>query len=243
MPMNELNIIVILVLFFATLVRSTFGFGDAVIAMPILVMVIGIKTATPLVALVAPVISFLILVHNWQKIQIKSLLPLIISTLIGIPIGLLFLEDVNEKVVKIVLAISIILFSIFKLINWSKLHLKTDRFAPVFGLISGILGGAYNTNGPTIVIYGSLRRWDASNFRIILQGIFFPTNILILTSHAIAGLWTWSVWQYYLWAFPFILLGIFLGSRINKRIPAERFINYVNGFLLILGIMLLVKTI
>ena len=44
---------VLSVVFLAALVRSTFGFGDALIAMPFLVVLVGLKTATPLMALIA----------------------------------------------------------------------------------------------------------------------------------------------------------------------------------------------
>ena len=42
-----------------------------------------------------------------------------------------------------------------------------------FGFFAGILGGAYNTNGPPVVIYGSLRKWSPATFRATLQGYFF----------------------------------------------------------------------
>ncbi len=45
--------LVLVVLFCSTFIRATFGFGDALVAMPLLAMVVGLKTATPLVALVA----------------------------------------------------------------------------------------------------------------------------------------------------------------------------------------------
>jgi uncharacterized membrane protein YfcA len=241
--MLEYGVFVICVLFVSTLVRSTFGFGDAIIAMPILVMVLGVKLATPLVALAAPVISISILIHHWEKVSFKSIWPLIVSTIVGIPIGLLYLEGVSEKLVKIILAVLIISYTLFKMFSNGKIYLKNDRLAPLFGLLSGILGGAYNTNGPAIVIYGSLRKWQPENFRAILQGVFLPTNILIVAGHGLTGLWTKTVWQYFSMALPLMILAIFLGSKLNKKIPTERFIKYINFFLFLLGITLLLKTI
>ena len=39
------------ILFISTFIRSTLGFGDALLAMPLLTLIIGVQTATPLVAL------------------------------------------------------------------------------------------------------------------------------------------------------------------------------------------------
>ena len=49
-------IYLLVVLFISTLVRATFGFGDALIAMPLLALVINIKIVTPLVAIIAIII-------------------------------------------------------------------------------------------------------------------------------------------------------------------------------------------
>lgn len=53
---------VLLILFLSTLVRSTFGFGDALVAMPLLALFIAIKTATPVVAIIAPTIAISLLI-------------------------------------------------------------------------------------------------------------------------------------------------------------------------------------
>ena len=39
------------------------------------------------------------------------------------------------------------------------LVLKTDRTTPLFGLVSALPRGAYNTGGPHLVIYGTPQGW------------------------------------------------------------------------------------
>jgi uncharacterized membrane protein YfcA len=57
------------VLFVAAFIRSALGFGDAVVAMPLLAMAVGLRTATPLVAFVGPTISLLILARDWRRVE------------------------------------------------------------------------------------------------------------------------------------------------------------------------------
>jgi uncharacterized protein len=240
----EINLLfIILIIFFASLIRSVFGFGDALFAMPLLVMFLSPLIATPVVAFIGLTISFLILLKHWQKINLKSLMVLILSTLAGIPIGLYFLKGASEDLVKIVLAVILILFSFFKLLKSYKLELKNDRFAFIFGFISGVFGGAYNTNGPPIIIYGTLRKWQPDKFRVILQGVFFPSNVLIIVGQGLAGLWTEKVILFYLYSLPIILIALFIGSRLNRRIPAEKFVKYAYILLMIIGVILLFTTI
>ena len=241
--MDAFETIVLPIIFIAALTRSTFGFGDAMVGMPLLVMAIGLNTATPLVGLMGITASATILIRHWRDVHFKSVWPLIVYTLIGIPIGILLLKGLYENVMKSVLALVIITFSLYKLFKPKLFTLASDRLACIFGLASGILGGAYNTNGPPVVIYGTLRQWDPEKFRATLQGYFFPTGSLIAIGHCIGGLWTKPVLVNYAFSLPVILVAIFLGGRINRRIPKARFDNYIYVFLVILGICLLIETV
>ena len=241
--MDVFETVILPIIFIATLTRSTFGFGDAMVGMPLLTMAIGLNTATPLVGLMGITASATILIRHWRDVHIKSVWPLIVYTLIGIPIGILLLKGLYENVMKSVLAFVIIIFSLYKIFKPKLFTLANDKLACVFGLSAGILGGAYNTNGPPVVIYGTLRQWNPEKFRATLQGYFFPTGSLIVIGHCVGGFWTKTVLLNYFLALPVILAAIFLGGRLNRRIPKAKFDNYIYMFLVILGICLLISTI
>jgi len=238
------NIILIIgVIFIATLIRSSFGFGDALFAMPILAVIAGIKTATPLMALVGFTIALVILIKDYKRVEIKSAIRIIISSILGIPVGLIFLKGVNEDVILLILGIVIFIFSLYYLLKPNLLLIKSDKYAWIFGFTAGILGAAYNTNGPPVIIFGTLRRWNPKNFRATLQGYFLPTGLMLITGHIIAGNITKTVITDYLLALPLILLAIWTGNIINKRIPSGKFNNYIYGILLIISILLIIKAI
>ena len=228
---------------FSTSIRSTFGFGDALIAMPLMAMIVGMKTATPLVAMIACTIALTILLRNWRSVQIKSAWRLIISTLAGIPLGLCLLKGMYDECLKLILAAVIVGFSAYELIKPRILVFKGEKSAYFFGFVAGILGGAYNTNGPLVVIYGSLRRWSPESFRATLQGYFFPTGLLILLGHCSAGLWTYSVLKYYVLALPVVLFSIWIGGRLHRSIPMGKFDRYIHVLLILIGLFLFIRTI
>ncbi len=239
--METSQIVILPVIFIATLTRSTFGFGDALVAMPLLSMAFGLNIATPLVGLMGITISATILVRHWRDVHLKSVSLLIISTLIGIPVGILLLKGVYENAMKLILAFVIITFSLYKIFKPRLFTLANDKFAFAFGLLAGILGGAYNTNGPPVVIYGTLRQWNPEKFRATLQGYFFPTGSMIALGHCLGGFWTKTVLLNYLVSLPCILIAILLGGRLNIKISKDKFDNYVYICLLVLGIVLLIE--
>jgi uncharacterized membrane protein YfcA len=241
MDQTTTQIIVIVILFLSTFTRSALGFGDALIAMPLLALVLGMQTATPLVAMGASTIAFTILLKSWRKVEIQAAWRLVISTWIGIPIGVYFLTAAPEGIVKTILGIFIIGFGLYNLISPNLPQLTTERWALITGLFAGILGGAYNTNGPPVVIYGLLRRWDPDKFRATLQGYFLPAGGAILISHGLAGMWTPPVVRLYLYSLPVILIAIFLGEKVNQIIPKGKFDKIIYGFLVIIGIFLIFR--
>ncbi len=233
------TLLVLTILFLSTFTRSALGFGDALVAMPLLTLVIGMRQATPLVALGASTIAVTILLGAWRKVDVQAAWRLILSTLLGIPVGLVLLKAAPEGVMKAILGFLLIGFSLYNLVTFQLPRLKSERFSYLFGFVAGILGGAYNTNGPPVVIYGMMREWPPERFRATLQGYFLFTGGTILISHGLAGLWTPRVLRLYAYALPVIIAAVLLGGWVNKRIAGERFKQVVYVFLIIVGLLLL----
>jgi uncharacterized protein len=235
--------LVLAVIFFATIIRSAFGFGEGLIAVPLLALIMPIKMATPLATLVSITVAGVIVIQDWHKIHVRGAWNLIFATLFGIPLGLLLLKFAAENVVKIVLGAFIASFSLYCLFGGSKHELKNDRLAWIFGFAAGILGGAYAMNGPPLVVYGSLRRWSPEHFRATLQGYFLPASMVGMCGYWIENLWVPQVTNYYLLSLPLVLLAIYVGRVVNRRMHWQSFIRFVHISLIVLGSILLVQSI
>jgi len=242
---NTLTIYILMVVFLATLVRSAFGFGESLVAVPLLAFRIPLEIAAPLSVLISITVAIVIVVQDWKKVHLRSAGWLILSTFFGIPLGLMLLIYVNERMVKAGLAIIIIAFSIYSLIGRKPKVLKTDRWDWMLGcgFCAGILGGAYGLNGPPLAIYGSMRRWSAQHFRATLQGYFLPASIIGMCGFWLAGLWVPLVTHYYLISIPVVLPTIFLGRAVNHRLRGEGFFKYIYISLLAIGIFFLIQSI
>ena len=235
------NLPVLAVIFLATLIRSAFGFGEALVAVPLLALLIPVEEAVPLATLVSITVAGVVVAQDWRHIHVRSAGWLVVSTVFGIPLGLWLLTAIAETVVKAILAVVIIGFSAYCLARRSQYELKHDRWAWLFGFWAGVLGGAYGINGPPLVIYGSLRHWSPQHFRATLQGYFLPASLLGMCGYWVAGLWTLAVTRYYLWCLPLALAAIFLGRAINQRMQGRAFLRYIHIGLLVVGTVLLVQ--
>ncbi len=229
------------VLFLATVIRSAFGFGEALVAVPLLALALPVEVAAPVAVLASITVALVVVIQDWRAIHARSAGWLVLSTFAGIPLGLWLLKTVPEAAAKAVLAFVIAGFSTYSLLHPGRYELKNDRFAWFFGFWAGVLGGAYGMNGPPLAIYGSLRKWTPGNFRATLQGYFLPASIAGMAGYLIAGLWTGAVNRLYLVSLPGIVLGIFLGRAINRRLNARQFIVYLHAGLLGIAAILLVQ--
>jgi uncharacterized protein len=235
---------VLAIIFVATVIRSAFGFGEALIAVPLLAFFIPLKVAAPFAVLVSITIAAVIVAQDWKKIHVQSTGWLVGSTLVGIPLGLMLLTSTHQRSVKAALAAIILAFSLYSLAGRKppQLHQDSRPWLLTCGFLAGILGGAYGMNGPPLAIYGAMRRWSAQHFRATLQGYFLPASLIGMAGYWLAGLWTPAVTHYYLLSLPVAIPAVFIGRWINHRLHGDGFLKYVYLGLAVIGAVLLFQS-
>jgi len=234
---------VMAVLFIATLVQSTFGFGAALVAMPLLALLIPLHVATPLVVLTSGTVSALVIAQDWRHVHARSTGWLLAPTLLGIPVGLALLTCVHQNIVKAMLAMVIVAFSAYSLLGKQPPELRSDNRPCLLGcgFAAGVLGTAYGMNGPPLIIYGSMRRWSPQHFRATLQGYFLPAGALSMAGYWCAGLWVPAVTHLYLVSLLVAVPATLAGRVLNGRLREDGFVKYVHCGLVCVGMLLLVQ--
>lgn len=201
----------------------------------------SLLTASPVVALAGTIMSLGILGTDRKSVDFPSAWRLIAAAFLGIPLGVLLLCFAPERAVKFILGLVLVLYGIFHFLTPRAPRLPHENYAFPFGFIAGILGGAYSTSGPPLVIYGTLRHWSPASFRATLQYCFLASSLATLAGHGLAGLWTPLVIKLFLWALPGIGLGIYLGGKAHRAIPQQAFSRIVVGVLMVIGIFFLLS--
>lgn len=233
--------IIAAILFLAIILQTSVGFGSALVAMPLLSLVLDLKTASPLFALTALTINGLIVARSWHSINIQAVWRLVLATWLGIPGGVLIVAIAPAPVVTTGLGLLLLLFGLYRLIRWPLPILQSPHWAYPFGIVAGLLGGAYNTNGPPIVLYGLMKQWSPQQFRATLQGYFLPTGLAIVLTQGLNHLWTPTVGTLYLTTIPTTILGFYCGQWLHHRLKPHHFDRGLGLVLIGLGGLLLFR--
>jgi len=233
-------LLVAVILFFAVFVTSVAGFGLALVAMPFLILLVGLRVATPIIVLVGMLTGIFLIGRYKDEIDLKAVWKLVSASLLTIPLGILSIDYLNHAFLQGVLGIILIGYALYGLFELKLPELRHPAWAFGFGLVAGWLGGAFATSGPPVVIYGTCRRGGPQQFKGNLQTFFFVNGIYMLVSHAWHGNFTADVWQYFLVSLPGIALGFWSGLKMAVVLNPAKFRILVLWMLILLGVRMLV---
>ncbi|SEG72111.1 sulfite exporter TauE/SafE family protein [Paenibacillus sp. UNC499MF] len=245
----SLIVLVVAAVFVGAFMKSVFGFGEAIVSMPLLALLpVPLQTSVSLIGLAGLTVALLTVFGGWRHVERPVLIRLAVSTIIGIPFGLILLHLVPAIVITSALGVFLMIFGCYSLLKKMLSQkigqplLNNRGWVLPFGFASGVLGSAYNFNGVPVVVYGTLRRWNPDRFRGTLQAHFLISGLLVVTGHALGGLWTPDALVLYAYSLPAILAATGLGVVLNKRISAEKFERYLFMMIIALGILLIVPS-
>ena len=231
----------LLVVFVAVFTQSLVGFGTAMVGMPLLVSLVGIQIASPLVAMIGLTVEVILVIRYWDKLNLRVVWRLIAAAIVGIPLGVMMLKRVDETIVLTILGVVIVSYAVYGLLKLKLPRLDAAFWPYLVGFLSGVLGGAYNTSGPPVVIYGNCRRWTPSEFLGNLQSFFLAVDLIVVVTHAASGSITTEVWQAFLLALIPMALGLVLGSLLAGRVNQAVFSKLVLVMLIVLGLRLILS--
>jgi len=237
-----------------SLVQTIAGFGSAVVIMPILTQFLGVQTASTVMAFVGATVVAAVLYQNRQGLRWREAARLLSGSVIGIPLGTLALKELPAAPVVAFLGIVLLVYAGYGFATAKGAGTRPENPDPardatlaaritsgLVGLCAGLLGGAYATDGPPLVIYGSIKRWPKDSFRSILQACFLVDGVLIVLCHGAGGLVTREVFIYCLYGLPGMAAGLGIGTLLDRRIDHALFHRVLLWLILILGAGLMAR--
>ncbi len=232
-------LLVVATIALAIFTQSFSGFGFALVSMPVITPILGLKVSAPLVALLGVTAEVVLLVYFREALTFREMGHLIAASLFGTIVGVTALRLVPERILLPGLGVVIAGYALYNWLRFPLPGMDSPWWAWLLGGLSGALGGAYNTSGPPVIMYGHARRWKPEQFKGNLQGFFFINNIFVITGHALNGNFIPDVWHTYLLALPALAAGIWGGLKLGRKIDSNRFRQVVLGMLFLLGIRLI----
>ncbi|AGW13591.1 sulfite exporter TauE/SafE family protein [Megalodesulfovibrio gigas] len=226
---------------FGSFTQGLAGVGVVLVALPLMALILDVKTVIVLVNLLALSINIVLGVHLFKHMRARHLIPLLVGAVPGIPAGVLVLKAVSPEVLQILLGLVLLGYAGYALSGLLSQRETRMAWAYVAGFLGGCLGGAITASGPPIIIYTALQPWTKDRIKATMIGFFLITTIAITAMHAATGMITPAVLSGYCSALPGLALGLWGGMRCYGRISDTVYRRIITYLLLILGIILLVK--
>ena len=226
-------VLVLLIIFATSVVQAVAGFGFALLAVPLMVVVIDLQSAVIISSFVGILSNML---QSWQlrrNINRNMTRRFVLATAVGSPVGLLLFVYANQSALKIVLGLSI-LFGVFVLSRGLELQHVSSWLDWIMGILSGVLLMATSTNGPPLVFVLQARRFDPATFRATLNMVFLVSGTFGLVMFGLAGEILRSDVNVAAFAIPAMVIGVSTGVVIRKYVQQELFKKIVL-FLLTIG--------
>ncbi len=224
------------VLFAAAYLQSATGFGLALVCMAIYPLILPVTDAIAFVSIASLFVNLFIIFANRAGLSIRHALPLCVGICLGIPIGYFALRGLDGKLIIRLLGIALMATAIADFLHGRITALRIpERSAGLFGLIGGILAGAFNVGGPPIVVYAYSRNWSKVEIVAILQTAFIAggitRNLLMLGS----GEFTLELLKLTGWTVPTAILAVWLGKLTLDRLPQMLLRRLVFALVFLIG--------
>lgn len=218
--------------------QSISGFGIAVVITSPLCWLMGLQKGRVLVAFITAVVEVTLLIPIRREVSAswREHVPLVAASLCTAPIGLWLIDHLSPANGSRALGVVLVVFTLYRLTGYTAPVLSGRHWTWIFGGMSGVTAGAFNINGPPLVIYAQLRNWDKNQIRINLLSTFAPLSFAIIALHMYNGAVDVQVICVGVCALPGMLFGQYCGTATFHRINQAMFDHFMNVMMITMGV-------
>jgi uncharacterized membrane protein YfcA len=230
-----------LVIMAAFFVLGLAGFGNGLVALAVLPLLMSPVAAIVLLTVYTVLASIVIFVPLRAHFDASGLPTLLLGSLLGTPVGVWLLAVL--PVTTLTRLIGLVLLSVVAL-EWLGVYAQHPRWrgsALGAGLASGVLGAAVGTPGPPVIVYMATQPLSPRTIKANLQAFFIVNQAVIVLGYWWAGLLNAELWRD---AGLFLLpaaIGLLLGMALFARIDQRQFRRLVFALLFLSGLVLVVR--
>lgn len=223
--------------------KAASGGGIAILAVPLLSMVVAPPQAA---AIMLPLLCLIDLLGLWayrgqyDGPLLKTLLP---GALVGIVVGALVFGLVDVRWIKGLLGAECLVFAVHRLLAARRIAAAAARppgrgRALGWSAVSGFTSTLAHAGGPPLMQYLLPLKLDKGRFVATSVYFFSVVNYVKLIPYAALGLLQPANLWLSLMLVPAIPVGYWLGFRFAARVPERIFFAFVNWSLVVTGIKL-----
>ena len=226
--------------FVGALVAGVAGFAFGLIASAIWLHAITPAQSAPLIAAFAIIIQGATLWKLRHALQPSRLAPFLLGGALGIPLGAEILHWASPSLMRSLVGLALVLFSIYGLVRPKLISVNGGKIADgLVGVASGFMGGSTGLAGIPVIVWSALRGWLKDEQRAVFQPVVVAIFAMTLVWLGGGGMITSGTVRLFLLGLPAVLLGTWLGIRLYGKLDEATFRIVVLVLLLISGLTLL----
>jgi uncharacterized membrane protein YfcA len=220
-------------------VKGITGFANTLVFSTVMSYFANNLSITPIEIILGTGPNIFIALRERRGFKWRVVAPLSALMMLGCVPGALFLKFGNPALVKTLFGIGITLVAV-QTLAMERLHLRPSKPLLIFiGLVSGIMCGMYGI-GALLVAYVSRTTDTPAEFRANVCFVFILVDIFRAALYWAAGFFTLEIVLTVLKLAPFMVLGLFIGTKLAGKLPAPLVKKVILGLLALSGISLVV---
>lgn len=234
---------VAVVVLFAAVVQGASGFGFSLVAVPLLAVAAGPKDAVVLASVLAVASTAGLAVRFRDQVDRPLAGRLLAGACAGLPFGAVVLQLVPADALLLAIGVVVLAIGVVVLVFTVVL---ARRGAPTVddrpvrtsgdlaaGLLCGLLTTSVGTNGPPVVLRLQAHGLAAGQFRATASAVFVGCNLAAVAVFAAGGRVDRDLLVQAAVALPGLVVGLWAGDHVHRRLPAERFRTMVLGLMVL----------
>lgn len=234
-------LILFAIVFVAGIIRGFLGFGSALLTVPALSMLYGPAQAVVIGVLIEIPTSLVLLPVAIRESERRTVWSMLLTFVVFVPVGALLLKAVDPELMKTVISF-LVLVMVGIIALQDRMVLFFSRFGTLFaGAVSGVAQGMTGMAGPLFVTALLARGESAILTRANIVASAGGLIAISVISFWAVGLITTETIIYTSLATPSILLGLWAGSVLFRRLSNWNLRGIVLVFLAVTAVVTLFR--
>lgn len=186
--------------------------------MSLLPAVLGLKEAAAIGTLYGLLVIIATFAQHYRDYNWRLGIPFIISLCVGVPIGVYFLENLNEAILLKMLGAVMVYFAAREFLIKKPLQSISTPMSIPFGVFSGILSGAFNLGGIPTATYAYAHPWTRGQIMAFLQMALILSCTFRLFLYGKVGYLNEFSWAFGAAVVVPLFGAMFLGNFVMNRV-------------------------
>lgn len=222
----DANVIyLVLITLVAAVVNGGLGYGFSSITVPLALLFLSNRVLNPALVLIEVALNAYVLFVNREAIPNiwRRVAPIVVGLLPGVVVGTLIVSSISQSWLKLWTYLVLLPLILIQAGGFRRPIQSERAIGLPFGMGLGVLYSVTTISGPPLAVLLNNQGLAKRDFRAALGIIRLAESSFTAVAYLTAGLFTMRSIHLVPQILPSVLIGVPIGARLIRRMPAETF--------------------